>query len=140
MFFNGLIEKTVLSMALCLVASLSASVFAQEVDLSSYKTAFRDKLIKAFKFNGQGKVHVAFRLESNGSITKLECTERGQSTANAESIKKLILSCQPFSAAPAKLSKKPYVWFYFNWKNDLYNVSGPYFEERYPDHVVHSIK
>ncbi|MCW5823765.1 MAG: hypothetical protein KIT34_13250 [Cyanobacteria bacterium TGS_CYA1] len=140
MFFNGLVEKTVLSMALCLVASSSASVFAQEVDLSSYKTAFRDKLIKAYKFSGQGKVHAAFKLESNGSITKLECTERGQSTANAESIKKLILSCQPFSPAPAKLSKKPYVWFFFNWKNDLYNVSGPYFEELYPDHIVRSIK
>ena len=140
MFFKCLIQKTVFASALCLVALLSVSVYAQEVNSSSYKTAFRDKLIKAFKFSGQGKVHAAFKLESNGSVTKLECTERGQSTANAESIKKLILSCQPFSPAPAKLSKKPYVWFYFDWKNDLYSVSGPYFEELYPDHVVHSIK
>lgn len=124
---------------LCLMTLLSIPVFAQEVDLSSYKSAFRDKLIKAFKFSGQGKVHAAFKLESNGSISKLVCTERGQSTANAESVKKLLLTCQPFAPAPTKLLKKPYVWFYFNWKNDLYSVSGPYFEETFPNHVVHSV-
>lgn len=124
---------------LLIIILLPASVLAQETDLSGYKSKFRDKLIAAFKFSGQGDVHAAFKLESTGAISKLECTERGQSTANAESIKKLIQSCQPFTPAPAKLSKKPYVWFYFHWKNELYSVSGPYFEESYPNHVLHSI-
>lgn len=107
-------------------------------ELSDYKTAFRDKLIKAYKFSGQGKVHAAFKLQPNGSIEMLECRERGQSTANAESIRKLISSCQPFTPAPAELSKKKFVWFYFVWKQELYSVSGPYFEESYPSHVLNS--
>ncbi len=124
---------------LLIVILLPASVLAQETDLSGYKSKFRDKLIAAFKFSGQGDVHAAFKLESNGAVSKLECTERGQSTANAESIRKLIQSCQPFAPAPTKLSKKPYVWFYFHWKNDLYSVSGPYFEESFPNHVLRSV-
>ncbi|MBP7862398.1 hypothetical protein KA183_12005 [bacterium] len=133
------IQVVLTALFFLMIILLPASVLAQENDLSGYKSKFRDKLIAAFKFSGQGKVHAAFKLESNGSISKLECTERGQSTANAESIRKMIQSCQPFTPAPAKLIKKPFVWFYFNWKNDLYSVSGPYFEESYPNHVVHSI-
>ncbi len=106
---------------------------------ADYQHNFRERLMDSWNPPGSGKVHAAFKVSASGGIGTVSAKDEKHSKAAEDYVRQRIMALKTVGNLPPGFKTKPHVWMYFDWSSNAKAISGPYFEDQFPDFISYDL-